>query len=471
VAARLGAIYSPPAWSKIDEAEIVRALAAIPADDRETWLRIGRHWTTWGARARRLWDDWSKKCAKYDPVGQDKAWNSFGRADYNGPVATLRTLFHVAMEHGYVPHQAEPDEGEEPEQLKNLIDEINQRHFMIRNIGGKCLIGEMKQSPTGSGEMLSLVSVEAFKLWFSNRYLGICDPDGNAKRKPLGDYWIRHRRRRQYEGVDLIPNAPKELPNGNLNLWRGFGVEPKQGKWPLMFQHICHVLADGDRNAAEYILRWIAWSVQHPGELAEVALVLRGGKGSGKGIFGNALVKCFGEHALHIFQQSHLTGKFNGHFRSCLFLFADEAYWAGDKKNEGVLKGLITERSLVIEQKGIDAVQWPNRLHVLMLQMPNGLSRQATTSGDLRCSTCRIDMLKGQLRTTSVRPISMHYFGSVTAEASKQCCTTCSVGHSGHGILGRSTKRKACESKKSRAYPRSSNGLTSYCKKENCRGM
>ena len=48
------------------------------------------------------------------------------------------------------------------------------------------------------------------------------------------------------------------------------------------------------------------------------------------------------------------------------FLFADEAYWAGDKKAESVLKGLITEPTLLIEQKGIDAVQWPNRLHVLM---------------------------------------------------------------------------------------------------------
>jgi hypothetical protein len=49
-----------------------------------------------------------------------------------------------------------------------------------------------------------------------------------------------------------------------------------------------------------------------------------------------------------------------------LSLFADEAFWAGDKKGESVLKGLITERTLVIEQKGIDAVQWPNRLKVMM---------------------------------------------------------------------------------------------------------
>ena len=120
---------------------------------------------------------------------------------------------------------------------------------------------------------------------------------------------LEHPKRRQYEGVDLVPNAPKELPNGTLNLWRGFGVVPKQGEWQLMVRHIYDVLASGDDRAADYILRRTAWSLQHPGELAEAALVLKGGKGSGKGVFGNAIVKCFGEHGLHIFNQSHSDRK------------------------------------------------------------------------------------------------------------------------------------------------------------------
>ena len=69
---------------------------------------------------------------------------------------------------------------------------------------------------------------------------------------------------------------------------------------------------------------------------------------------------------MQISNQAHLVGKFNGHLRSCLFLFADEAFWAGDKKGESVLKGLIAEPYLVIEQKGIDAVQWQNRLKIAM---------------------------------------------------------------------------------------------------------
>jgi Bifunctional DNA primase/polymerase, N-terminal/Primase C terminal 2 (PriCT-2)/Family of unknown function (DUF5906) len=340
-----------PSYSQADEARIRSALAVIPAEDRnEEWLRVGAalHSTGWGEPARALFDEWSKKSTKYDPAEQDKLWNSFARG-YKRRRITLGTLYSLAKQHGW----------EEP--LPSDIAELNAEYFLIRNIGSKCLVGKMVPNPMGSGEMLSLQSTDDFKKWYANR-----KSESQPKQK-LGVAWLEHPKRRQYEGVDLVPNAPKELPNGKLNLWRGFGVEPKQGSWKLMHQHIHNVLAGGDQKAADYILKWVAWSFQHPDQQAEVALALRGGKGSGKGVFGNAVAKCFGEHGLHIFNQNHLTGNFNAHLRLCLFLFVDEAFWAGDKKAEGVLKGLITERTLMIEQKGIDAVQWLNRLHMLIV--------------------------------------------------------------------------------------------------------
>jgi hypothetical protein len=49
-----------------------------------------------------------------------------------------------------------------------------------------------------------------------------------------------------------------------------------------------------------------------------------------------------------------------------LFMFADEAFWAGDKTSERTLKGLVTERVMMIEPKGVNAFQWPNRLALYM---------------------------------------------------------------------------------------------------------
>jgi hypothetical protein len=94
--------------------------------------------------------------------------------------------------------------------------------------------------------------------------------------------------------------------------------------------------------------------------------VLRGEKGTGKGTVGQVLARIFRDHALHVVHSRHLTGHFNAHLVDTLFLFLDEAFWGGDKQGEGVLKALVTERSVMIEPKGFDPFAMPNRLKILM---------------------------------------------------------------------------------------------------------
>jgi Family of unknown function (DUF5906) len=186
------------------------------------------------------------------------------------------------------------------------------------------------------------------------------------KLMPLGQWWTSHPQRRTYKGLTFRPDQSAQVVNGRLNLWRGWSIEPKAGDWSLMRRHIEEVLAAGDAEADAYILNWCAWAVQHPAEPAEAALVLKGGKGIGKGTLGNTLVHIFGQHATHISSIRHLIGHFNAHLRDCCLLFADEAYWPGDKAAEGQLKRLITEPTLQIEPKFVDAMTVPNMLHVIM---------------------------------------------------------------------------------------------------------
>jgi phage/plasmid-associated DNA primase len=110
----------------------------------------------------------------------------------------------------------------------------------------------------------------------------------------------------------------------------------------------------------------MAYAVQHPERRAEVALVLRGPKGTGKGTFAHALGHLFGNSYLAISNPLHLTGHFNAHLMETIVLLVDEGFWAGDKRSEGVLKQLITEPQLPIEKKGYDVVQAVNRLHVII---------------------------------------------------------------------------------------------------------
>jgi phage/plasmid-associated DNA primase len=101
-------------------------------------------------------------------------------------------------------------------------------------------------------------------------------------------------------------------------------------------------------------------------EQGEVAVVMRGIEGCGKGTLAKVLLHILGQHGVAISNTKHLTGNFNGHLRDTVLLFADEAFHARDKAHVGVLKALITEPTLAIEAKFQNAVQMPNYVHLMM---------------------------------------------------------------------------------------------------------
>jgi hypothetical protein len=138
----------------------------------------------------------------------------------------------------------------------------------------------------------------------------------------------------------------------------------------MLREHILGVVAGENPVLADYIIRWIAWSIQNPARQAEVALVLIGSKGAGKGTLIRCLQRIFGAHAFQVTSRDEVIGKFNGHLQDCVLFVADEAYWGGDKRCIGRLQGMITEPVLPIERKGIDVVQVRNFLHVVMLAEP-----------------------------------------------------------------------------------------------------
>jgi Family of unknown function (DUF5906) len=110
----------------------------------------------------------------------------------------------------------------------------------------------------------------------------------------------------------------------------------------------------------------MANAVQYPGRRCEAAIVMRGKEGTGKTIAAGYVGELFGAHYRHISQPKHLTGHFNSHLLHCSVLHADEAFFAGDRSHEGVLKALITESTILIEPKGIDPFAVPNCLHIIM---------------------------------------------------------------------------------------------------------
>jgi hypothetical protein len=358
-------------------AETLEQLDPEDFQDHDDWLNLmmASHHATAG-EGRQEFIDWSTSDAQYADDGWiiGRRWDSLHTATSARPV-TVKYLHKVVQDNGGEVARVQPEddfeEYEAPEeegagvddaQLREppkgtVVDELNELHAVVME-GGKFRIFTEQFDPVLKRSFYQRSSKEDFENLYSNALVEVAD-----KLVPKSQLWLRSAARRQYIGVLFDPEHDHK---GWLNLWKGWSVEPKRGDWSLMKSLLLDVLVDGVEDHSEYVMNWMAYMLQHPGRAAEVAVCFRGEKGTGKGTLARALSDLAGAHGLNISSPEHLVGRFNSHLQNCIFLFADEAFWAGDKSGEAKLKQLVTEPTIAYEGKGRDATMGKNLIHVMM---------------------------------------------------------------------------------------------------------
>ena len=309
-----------------------------------------------GYTIRTLCEELKKKNALHVlPPDQDQA-----RADFEGEEIPE---FYAAEDRGKV---------EEPIKLSYINSENINTAFRLVNVGGKVRVVFLggKSSLDKSVQVPEIWTEDDFKRALRNKFVNVESTEGDevvSKRMPLASWWLTKKDRYTYNGL-IFDSTSCDSEEDEINLWRGFGVKANPGgDWSLMRKHIRDIIANGDAASDAYIMKWLAWAVQNPTKHCEVAIVfLSEEKGTGKGFLGRAMCRMFGSHGLHISQRSHLVGKFNAHFMQCGLLFGDEVIWPGHKEDEGVVKALITEPTLTVEPKGINAYSVLNALKLIL---------------------------------------------------------------------------------------------------------
>jgi hypothetical protein len=244
--------------------------------------------------------------------------------------------------------------------IETLFAAMNQA-FAVTRYGGEIVIAFLR------GTDITFVSTNDFHKMFAN--LEIVKQGVNKRLTfKASKRWFEWKGRRQYlgRGVVFEPGAPLDVPNDLLNLYRGFGVTPARGDWSLMRSHIFNVVCSGNHKHFNYLIRLMAWGVQHLDKPLGVAVALLGPQGAGKGVFARTYGKLFGKHFSHITHGEQLTGRFNAGIGTACAIFLDEAVWAADKKGEGTLKALITEPTLQLEAKFRDPIMVENRLRIMI---------------------------------------------------------------------------------------------------------
>lgn len=243
------------------------------------------------------------------------------------------------------------------------LSELNDKHAVIESVGGRCRIISEEHDPALNRSRVTFQSFADFRNRYCHRNIEYAGPKGKVVQVPLGHWWVHHSRRRQYDTIVFVPGKEVEL---SYNLWQGYPYEPEPGDCSLYLEHIKQNICQSNEEHFDYLIRWMANAIQHPDSPGHVAVVLRGRQGTGKGVFARNFMRLFGRHYMHISDPKHLVGNFNAHLRDCVLLFADEAFYAGDRRHESVLKMLVTEENITVELKGVDAEAAPNYVHLIM---------------------------------------------------------------------------------------------------------
>jgi len=246
-----------------------------------------------------------------------------------------------------------PAEGEEAE---HPVRALNKEYAFIK--AGAYVLQETTDQ---KGKFTTIrMSPNDMHSWFANDMI-----DG----KPKSKEWMKLRDRRQYDNVVFAPQ--QQIDPRFYNLWRGFTVEPAaNGSHPAVDQFLDHALNNvcgGDKALCKWLIGYFAHMVQRPYEKPLVALVFKGQKGTGKNALVERVGALFGPHFMVADDERYLLGNFNSHLESNLFFVLDEAAWAGDKRAEGKLKGLITGSQHNIERKGIDHYTVDNLTRVAII--------------------------------------------------------------------------------------------------------
>jgi hypothetical protein len=206
---------------------------------------------------------------------------------------------------------------------------------------------------------------------------------------PFINKWIgfTHNIRRK-DDVDIYPNTT-ECPQNIFNLWRPFAMElltepytHKQKELEFILNHI-KILCNHDEYVYDYFIKWIAQMIQYP-HIKTIMPTFISREGSGKGTLFKLFEKMLGNEK--VFETTNpsrdVWGDFNGMMCNCFLVNLNELSKKDTMEAEGKIKGLITDNTLAINQKGIP--QYKIKSYHRFITTTNKEEPINSTNGDRR---------------------------------------------------------------------------------------
>ena len=204
------------------------------------------------------------------------------------------------------------------------------------------------------------LSIKNFYTLKANDLVRIVRPKSEVW-EPVARLWLTSPKRNQWKDADYFgPNDP--APEGYLNLYHGLAIQPKKGTWDKLAGFLLNIICDRDDKAYDYLIKLIWWKVQNPTIRTEIALILLGLPGIGKGTFAYIFELIFGSLYVHFTEPDQISNQYNTLLMGRVVAFYDEVVYGHDPRIKTKLRGYITEESLTMEPKFVSPFQIRNML-------------------------------------------------------------------------------------------------------------
>lgn len=190
----------------------------------------------------------------------------------------------------------------------------------------------------------------------------------------LTSKWQEHTLRKTIEARNLVFDPTQQCdPVSNVNIFLGWPLVPKANVdlvAPILalLESLC-CAEDAVDECMLWILRWLAYPLQHPGAKMQTALLMFGEKqGTGKSLFfQDVMLPIFGEYGT-VASQHQLDSSFTAWRSRKLFVLFEEVLSRDDKySHNGTLKYMITGKSMSINQKNLPERDERNHMNSVFL--------------------------------------------------------------------------------------------------------
>jgi len=237
-----------------------------------------------------------------------------------------------------------------PVELMKL--ELNSKVVVVQSLGR---IADLETGTLMSRQVFTDVNYATY-----TAEVEAANPEHPPKIVNVPKLWLADPRRNSVDDLVYEPGQQKlicgPLPGStgqsHLNTWNGWGVEPHYGDVTPWLTLLANNVEDEELST--WILDWLAYPIQHPGEKMNSLLLLFGPSGTGKDLFLAPIHRIYGSQNSIKISTDELKSSFTSLYAQRQLVHADELKRvtdAADYVNQKI-KGLVTNETLTVNRKG-----------------------------------------------------------------------------------------------------------------------